>query len=81
METIWVTKYALTEGIKRCEWDGKTSDGGYIFPIGYCFAAKFGKDAYKNEADAKAEADKMRLRKIVSLKKSIQKLEGMRFDA
>ena len=81
MGTIWVSRYALTSGIKRCEWDGKLSEYGYVFPKGMCIAAKFGKDAHKTEAEAQTAADAMRRRKIASLEKSIAKLDAMRFDA
>lgn len=80
MDTIWVSKYALTSGIKRCEWDGQISEHGYVFPNGMCMAAKLGIDAHRTEAEAKTAAERMRRRKIASLKKSIQKFDDLRFD-
>ena len=79
MANIWISKYALTGGIKQCEWDGKISDYGYVFPKGIRLLAKIGKDAHFTEQEAKTAAEDSRFRKIESLKKAIVKLEAMRF--
>ena len=81
MEPIWVSRYALTAGIKKLDWDGRISEHGYVFPKGMCLSAKLGVDAHITESGAKAAAEKLRIRKIASLKKTIGKLEAMCFDA
>lgn len=79
MKSLWISKYALTDGIKSADWDGKVADYGYVFPAGYCLGFKFGRDAHETEAEAKQAAEKKRLAKIASLKKQIAKLEAMSF--
>ncbi|MBU0917897.1 MAG: hypothetical protein KKD97_16250 [Gammaproteobacteria bacterium] len=79
MKSLWISKYALTYGIKAADWDGKVSDYGYVFPSGYCSGFKLGRDAHETEAEAKQAAEKKRLAKIASLKKQIAKLEAMSF--
>ena len=69
---IWITKYALTDGIVEKEAKGlngrlRVEDGlfpWYLSP--------------KDEAIARAEV--MRNKKIASLKKQIEKLENMKFE-
>lgn len=79
MKSLWVSKYALTDGIKTADWDEKVSDYGYVFPHGYCQGFKFGQEAHETQAEAKQAAEKKRLAKIASLKKQLAKLEAMSF--
>jgi hypothetical protein len=75
--TIWVTKFALTEGkIKLVKLAAKYqadyySHGGRLL--------KIGRDVFEDEESAKAGAEKMRLRKIASLEKALAKLRVMVF--
>ncbi len=77
---FWITKYALSDGIQKQgsgnvnEYDGKkwVSYGSYSI-------LKIGRDAFSNEADAKADAEVRRQKKIASLKKQIAKLEKLTF--
>lgn len=79
MKSLWISKYALTDGVKAADWDGRVSAGGYVEPAGHSAWAMFklGKDAHETEADARKEAEAMRLAKIASLKKQLAKLEAM----
>lgn len=79
MKTYYLSKYALSDGIKAVESDDTGSD--YIRPHGYVsfYSYKLGRDIHETEAAAKAEAEKMRVKKIASLKKQIAKLEQMKF--
>lgn len=85
--TAYVTKYALTQGIltvnaQLCERSstemievvGSRSGG-----VSQYFHGK-GKDWHTSMADAIAKANEMRLKKIESMKKQIEKLESMRFE-
>lgn len=80
---VWITKYALSEGIR--EVDGEvTRDFPEIlsskdYPYGYLHGE--GKEWHRTRKSAYARADKMRLEKIVSLKKQIAKLEALDFSA
>lgn len=78
---VWVTKYALTDGIIEAdgepyglEWFSASWDNGdkcNDFEQGEWFDTK---------ERAIQKAEEMRQKKIASLKKQIEKLEGMMFD-
>lgn len=85
MEKIFITKYALTYGIKEIEakitpFDregGKTAEyarepGGYNSYV-------IGNEAFRSLGEAKMKAEEMRKRKIESLKKQIAKMEKIKF--
>ena len=78
--TIYVTKYALTQGIQKkevyysgisemmcdCENRGAAYHGG-------------GDDWHFNRHDAILTAEKMRQKKLISLEKKINKIKNMKF--
>lgn len=85
MEKIYVTKYALTGGLKEIEAKiipcdregGKTIEyarepGGYNSYV-------LGEEAFHSFEEAKREAEEIRRRKIESLKKQIARLEKIKF--
>jgi hypothetical protein len=85
---VWVTKYALTEGIQ--EMEAKDLDPGYPNMISVSPRDKSGdwigspqyfhKPNWHTEStEAYARAEKMRIAKIASLRKQITKLEKMKF--
>lgn len=78
---VWITKYALTDGIveKECEYfeDGSVREIGNSFPIYYHGE---GKDWHRTKESAIKKAEEMRNKKIESLKKQIKKLEEMKFE-
>ncbi len=82
---VWITKYALSEGIIACERsprDHSESDGYavVIWPGGLNGTNVFGRnDWYKSERDALARAEQMRTAKIASLEKQIARLRGLKF--
>ena len=80
----WVTKYALRDGVYMVEGDvchgicgdmlkWRVKDGDTN--------TAHGKDWHRTPGQALVRAEKMRLEKIESLKKSIKKLEGLKFMA
>ena len=71
--TAWVTKYALTSGI--IETKGQVSDTGSLFFGKHGYAYR--KDWQTSEQLAIERFHEMRLKKISSLKKQIEKLEKM----
>ena len=77
---VWITKYALTDGIVEKEVYSK--DSLYIiFTDGsYDFVKNEGKHWHINKDSAIKRAEEMRQKKIASLKKQIEKLEEMRFE-
>ena len=79
----WVTKYALTDGIKCIVGEISDCAPNMISEIksGTWLSSCFhGKDWHKTEAEAIARAEQMRVEKIASLKKQIAKLEAMKFE-
>ena len=77
---VWVTKYALSEGILAGEAED-INDNAINFYWRISAAPIFlnGKDWHRTEESAIERAEKMRTRKIESLRKKIAKLESMTF--
>ena len=78
--TAWVTKYALTLGIKKVDGriNHKISSGMLCYGDG---ETAHGNDWHRTEAEAVARAEQMRLKKIESLNKQIAKLKKLSFTA
>jgi hypothetical protein len=80
--TVWVTKYALTAGVKqhpivRLEEDG---DLWAKLPGSPSYGALIGpKDHHPTREAALARAEEMRAAKIASLKRQIERLENLEF--
>ena len=78
---VWITKYALTDGIiegdaSMCVFDRATVDlKNSKYEIDF-----YGSDWHYDKESAIRQAEEMRQKKIGSLKKQIEKLEGMRFE-
>ena len=78
---VWITKYALTDGIIEAEgepygleWVSASWDNG-------CLCNDFEQgEWFDTKERAIKKAEEMRQKKIESLKKQIKKLEGMRFE-
>jgi hypothetical protein len=82
--TAWVTKYALTEGIEvvEAEWCADISDKMITYGgNGYSRQSAHGNDWHRTPEAALARAEEMRAAKVVSLKKSLAKMERMTFVA
>ncbi|WP_427023065.1 hypothetical protein ACP4J4_10515 [Aureimonas ureilytica] len=77
----YITKYALTDGIKRTiVEDCFSTSPTMVKELGTAYPIVFhGKDWHRTEAEALARAEEMRQAKIASLRKSIAKLEKLSF--
>lgn len=80
MAKVYITKYALSTGIEKintelCESD---IDNRYYVQIAYN-KYYIGIDAFTVESQAIEKAEEMRIKKIASLKKQIEKLEKLNF--
>lgn len=78
---MWITKYALSGGLIKMSAPQDAGDG-YVrdaFKKHDYRLYVLGRDVFKSEADAKADADKRRLKKIASLEAQIAKLKNMTF--
>lgn len=79
MNTMYLSKYALSVGVKEVEVNSDL-DGDRVRPEGYCDYYKIGRDIHHDRADAVAAAKVMAAKRIVSLRKQIAKLEAMKFE-
>lgn len=83
MAKVFITKYALTSGIKEVETEIHKSTfkdyPNYIRDSAYLFHY-IGKDAFLNKSEALQKAENMRKKKIASLRKQIEKLEKLSFN-
>lgn len=74
---IWISKYALTDGIKEIEAD-LVSDS--MVRIGSCsYLHGEGREWHRTKEGAIIRANEMRKRKINSIRKTLSKLEIMKF--
>lgn len=78
---VWITKYALTKGIFEMDVESQSEDGKSVYGKAWnqCYRGQ-GVEWCKTKAAAIAKAEKMRRKKIASLKKQIEKLESMKFE-
>lgn len=80
MAKVFITKYALTKGIKEIEADIIRSRFGneeYVIDDSYSYFLR--KDAFTDKSEALKKAEEMKIRKIASLRKQIEKLEKLSF--
>lgn len=79
---VWISKYALTDGIVEREVEECDANGRYVYSkADFWQSFRLGGDAHKTREAAVAAANSMRLEKIASLKKQIEKLEALDFSA
>lgn len=78
---VWITKYALTDGIIEADVESCSSniasvswDNGTRCMNLHC------SECYLSKEFAIKQAEEVRQKKIASLKKQIEKLERMRFE-
>ena len=80
---VWITKYALTEGIFEVDAESKEGDTMISYKLEDGFSSQYahgeGREWCATEAAAKERAEDMRKARIASLHKSIAKLEKLRF--
>jgi hypothetical protein len=76
---VWITKYALTEGIQEAHVTAVHDKPGRVRREGAMSGLRLGACAHETQEAAVKHAEKMRLNKIASLKAQIAKLEKMRF--
>jgi hypothetical protein len=76
----WITRYALTTGILEvtCENPGDSNTIRFRRP-GYTEQAAYGKDWHRTREAAVRHAEAMRVKKVASLQRSIEKLSKLEF--
>jgi hypothetical protein len=82
MTLYYVTKYALSRGIQQYDCEPPPFESAFVYAKENHWQGQFkvGRDAFVDYADAVLEANRMRDNRVESLKKSIRRLEKMRFD-
>lgn len=79
---VYITKYALTKGIEEeehCIKKSNTLNEYYVSILNGYKLYIIGIDAFLTLEEAQSKAEQMRLKKIASLKKQIDKLEKIKF--
>jgi len=78
---VWVSKYALTDGIEEADAKPYTN-AGYVNAgaAGRHYALKLGEDAHETREAAVADAEKRRTARIASLRRQIARLEKLSFE-
>lgn len=81
-EKVFITKYALSSGIKGMEVVNKckVDDTLFVYVKGQYSSYRIGSEAFFSKENAIKKAEEMRLKKIESLKKQIKKLEDLKFE-
>lgn len=83
MAKVFITRYALTSGIKEVKTEIHKSTfkdcPNYVRDNAYSFYY-IGKDAFLDKSEALNKAEDMRKKKIASLRKQIEKLEKLSFN-
>ena len=78
---VWITKYALTKGIFTIEAT-EPNENGLITPINKlwdCYHGE-GREWHRTKEAAIERAEEMRLKKIASLEKQIDKIKKLNFE-
>lgn len=77
---VWISKYALTQGIYEADVRQGASDGHVVGNGMFENYHGDGKEWHRTKAGAILRAEVVRLTKISSLQKSISKLEKLKFE-
>lgn len=82
---VWITKYALTAGIRLVDAELSSSSPNMVSygNVGYGsqYAHGEGKDWHLTPESALKRAEEMRKKKLASMRKSMAKLEALTFAA
>jgi hypothetical protein len=79
---VFVTKYALTQGILEKEGEISNTNSNMFLVLGGPYTDFFfreGRDWHRTLEGAKDRAREMQTLKIISLKKSLKKIEALEF--
>ena len=77
---VWITKYALTEGIFEREVEEENSTGMVTVTDNSRHKQHFhGREWHRTLENAQAQAEKMRTAKLVSIEKQVKRLKELVF--
>ena len=78
---VYITKYALTQGIYEMNVDHMSDDGDTVYGKAWNeFYHGNGKEWHYTKEGAIKRAEELRIKKIQSLKKQIEKLKSLKFE-
>lgn len=77
--TVWLSKYALTAGIKEVNADIRGDSAYPGAPYASFTSYVMGKDAHETRDMAVMAAEAARKKKLASLKKQVAALEALKF--
>lgn len=78
--TIYITKYALTDGIQQADAEVLDSGRYWYIPKGGSYPTSVGgNDAHLTKDAALDRAEEMRIAKLQSLEKQMKKISAMKF--
>jgi len=79
MSTYYLSKYALSDGIQALE--GEANENGVkLAGMVSWYRFTLGKEVHETREAAVKAAEAMRIKKIVALRKQIERLEAMSFE-
>lgn len=79
-DTVYITKFALSQGIIQATVTNVLNDRSNSVQLqGYDIYFLKGHEVFLSYQEAIQKAERMRLSKIKSLKKSLEKFEGLKF--
>lgn len=76
---VFSTKCALSKGVEEYRCNPPQEGSEYVRPEGCFSSLRLGKDAHKTREEAVKAAEKMRVKKIASLRKQIERLDSLTF--
>ena len=78
---IWVTKYALTQGIIEVDADASETNGMASYRPDAKSAINYvhGNDWWARKEDALLRAEEMRIKKLLSLDRQMKKISALTF--
>lgn len=78
--TMWLSKFALTKGVEERVGFIRIGEEDRFRTTEEWRSHTIGKEAHTTRSAAVARADQMRLQKIASLEKQIEKLRKLKFE-
>lgn len=79
---VWITKYALTQGIRETEAERSSAHNDMIYPIDnrYEYYHGEGNEWHLDKESAIKKAEEIRDKKIKFVQKQLEKLKNMKFE-
>lgn len=76
---MYITKYALSDGVEHVECEPGDAEG-WVVPSGHSWSLLVGRDAHATIEAAQARFNEMVADKVKSLEKQLAKLRALKFE-